>query len=75
MKPDTVFTASLETRNFSFSAVAFSSLEARLALVDGLHKHASQYDLPDDWFEESMEDIEVLEQAIEKPYRDGEPIK
>lgn len=69
----TVFHASLESRNFSFAAIGLTKAKAIEALVKGLNKHTEVLNLDPDWY--SIDgDIGVTEMKIDAAYRDHSEI-
>ena len=70
-----LFRAGYESRNFSFEAYGTTSRDAFDALVDGLQRHAVQYDLPSDWFDIDSISVNAITITIGKATRDGAIIK
>lgn len=71
----TVFVCTLQMGNFTFEAADTTEAGARLALVEGLHRHGEQYGLPHGWFEQFADDGQlgrVAELTRGACYRDGE---
>jgi hypothetical protein len=66
--------ATLDTRNFSFDALAPGRDEAWGILIQGLKRHGKEYQLPDDWFGQYLASIEVRTVETGIAYRDREPI-
>lgn len=69
-----LWVAALDTRNFSFEGYGETRDAAWGVLVQGLRRHGVQYKLADDWFADSLGDIEPREVKIGAAYRDGSPI-
>ncbi|MDK9702451.1 MAG: hypothetical protein OEL20_04875 [Sulfuritalea sp.] len=69
-----MFIASLDTSNFTFTALGETSGEARAALQRGLREHGVQYKLPADWFQEFADAIHLDEVMIGDCLRDHEPM-
>lgn len=67
-----VFIATMETRNFTFTAASDTAAVALAALGDALAIHAKQYGLPADWW--GVYDVNVKTMAFGTAYRDGEAL-
>ena len=70
---NSIYKATLETRNFSFEAVGYDERHAKQSLIDGLNNHRRQYNLAFDWY--SLDEICIQELKIGVTYRDGSEIK
>jgi hypothetical protein len=66
--------ARLETRNFSFEAYGTTDEKARDALITAFKKHAAQWKISPDWWEDSATDIGYREIELGRAYRDREPL-
>lgn len=62
--------AELETPNFSFRAYGQTISAARMALFEGLRRHAKTHNLPDGWPSQYIEYATVWEAALGAAYRD-----
>lgn len=67
--------AQLTTGHFTFEAYGQTTSHARNALVRGLEHHATQYDLPADWWAPMEQDIELTYFEMNTAYRDNESLK
>lgn len=66
--------AEFETRHFSFEAYGATQAEALSALEAGLSKHATQYHLSPDWYEDDRDDIVFESFTAGVCLRDGETL-
>ena len=67
--------ATLQTRNFEFTAYGQTTSHAKGALLVGLVNHGKQYGLDDDWFADYEDDIQLMYIKPNFAYRDNELIK
>jgi hypothetical protein len=67
--------AQLTTSNFTFEAYGQTTSHARNALVRGLEQHATQYNLPADWWKDFGCDIAITWIQLNTAYRDNEVLK
>ena len=66
--------ATLQTRNFEFTAYGQTTSHARNAMMRGLVNHGKQYGLDDDWLDDYVDSIYFVHIKPNLAYRDNELI-